>query len=78
MNNMNKCYICNQPISDERLEGLRILGANPLMWTCLSHASNHYVKGVYTQESGTSPLIIADGIGDSRIIRENLDYPKET
>lgn len=74
---MNKCYLCNSIISDERLEGLKVLGANPFMWTCLNCASNHRVSGLYAAESGSSPLLIVDSLGDSRIIRENPDYPKD-
>lgn len=74
---MNKCHICGAIISEERLEGLRVLGTNPQFYSCLVHANNNYIKAVWLGESGNSPLVLADSVGQGRIERDNTDYPRE-
>ncbi len=65
-----KCIVCGCDISKERQEGLEVLGKtdNP---TCLEHASNQKVRGIYHGFSGVAPLVIVSDVGtDTTIWRE--------
>lgn len=74
---MNKCYICFGEISKERREGLQVLGTNPRVWTCLGCAPINFKKGIFLGTSGVAPMVVCDDLGDSRIVRENTDYPQD-
>lgn len=64
------CCICKIIIPKDREEGLITLGASENKATCLSHAVNSRVRGIYAGESGLSPLIIVDSLGEHGISRE--------
>ncbi len=73
----NKCCICNNDILQDRIEGLNILGILPNNYTCISCASvvvKPY-KGVYVGQSGISPLILTDSLGQYGI--ERKDFKEE-
>lgn len=62
------CSICQEKITDERLEGLTFLGVkDPKQMTCIKCAEqvNHKVKGVFLGESGCSPLVLVDSVSDT-------------
>ncbi len=66
-----KCIVCNCDIPQERAEALELLGNldNP---TCINHAPNSKVKGLYHGFSGIAPLVVVSDVGtDKTIWREN-------
>jgi len=67
----NKCYICGSEIAPDRLEALWVIGVAEGLETCLKCAPTKFKKGVWAGESGTSPLIIADDVGQEGIDRYN-------
>lgn len=59
---MNKCYICGETISEERLEALNVLDTPANRRTCLIHAPNSKVAGIYMGASGISPMKFVDRV----------------
>lgn len=75
----NKCCICTNNIPEERIEALNILGILSNNYTCISCASvviKPY-KGVYVGQSGISPLILANSLGQYGIEKAALKEEEE-
>ena len=66
------CPICNQPISEDRIEALKILEAPEHLWTCVECSTVKPYKGIFSGENGTSKLILADSVGPSGIMLTQL------
>lgn len=67
------CVQCQKPISSDRLEALITLETKPHQFTCLNCAPNFYIKGLFAGESGSSPLILANSIGNFGVIKEKAE-----
>lgn len=68
------CVVCNKVIPSDRVEALLLLNKQPHEYTCIEHAPNTKVKGLFIGESGNSQLIITDNLGQREgIIKENHD-----
>jgi hypothetical protein len=68
------CCFCQTRISGERVEALKFLGLYENEFACLKCAEQtvQKVKGVYLQESGSSPLVITKKIGaDTHLVDIN-------
>jgi hypothetical protein len=73
-----KCYICQDEIGAERIEGLDVLGVPKELRTCLKCAPNSPIRGIYLGESGNSELVFVSKIDDTRVVREDINkYLKE-
>lgn len=74
MNELPKtCVHCGDNLSQERLEGLRVLEASPDNYFCFSCATKNIrpVKGLYSGYSGISPLILAKDVGNTNGLVKN-------
>ena len=72
--NIFKCVECGKEIGPERLEGLQYLGITDThAMTCLECAEHSVtkVKGIWTGESGASPLMLVNKVSDKDGIDRN-------
>lgn len=58
----NKCWDCNCVIPKERIEFLTEIGVHPEQFTCVKHSHATRIKGIYSGENGTSPIIFCDKV----------------
>ncbi len=70
----NKCVLCGEDISQERIEGLKVLGIYPNNFTCIPCASATIkpYKALFIDNSGVSPMILADSLGEYGIPKEDM------
>jgi hypothetical protein len=64
----NKIYLCavsREPIPDERVEALIMLGVPEKEWTKVEYSQTRKVKGIYMGESGVSELKFCSKVSDT-------------
>ncbi len=81
------CWECQTPIIQDRIDFLLESGIRPERFTCIKHASNSRIQGIYSGEVGTSPIIFCDKVYNDNIrskftnldelIEETDDLPEE-
>lgn len=64
-----QCCVCGEPIKGERRKFLRAIGVPQESATCIEHASNKRIQGVYSGENGTSDLILVDKLYNDSVRR---------
>ena len=65
-----KCIVCNEIIDIDRSNALLILGKSPQEMTCIKHAPDNKIKGIYN----SGELIIVDTVGPSGIKHDNQTF----
>ena len=80
--NIALCFVCNEPIPNDRLEALVTLGKPKRDWTHVKCSVEKRKKGIYMGEHGTSELkLVARVYNDSvrdMFSKSDEEEPKES
>jgi len=63
----HKCWDCACVIPLARVKFLTESGIKPERFTCVKHSNTTRIKGIYSGEVGTSPIIFCDKVFDDSV-----------
>lgn len=72
-----RCAVCSCIIPKARVAFLKECCTDPRDMCCIAHAKNARVKGIYSGEFGTSPIIFCDKIYNDSVRQKFSEAEQE-